>query len=108
MRRLSLVFLAILIAGIILFGGAMHLVHGIQVRRNASTLLEDARRAEANKDPVKVEQTLRWYLSLRPDDGEAWAWYARVVDREDNQRRRIERSFLVHEQALQRAPGDRR
>jgi hypothetical protein len=50
MRKLNLGFLAILLAGLGLFGGGMHLAHGFQMRRNASALLDRARRAEAGKD----------------------------------------------------------
>ncbi len=49
MRTLNLVFLGILLTVVAVLGGGMHLVHGIQVRRNASVLLERARRAEAGK-----------------------------------------------------------
>ena len=42
-----------------------------------------AHRAEADKKPAEAEDALRWYLSLRPDDGPTWAWYARLVDRRD-------------------------
>jgi tetratricopeptide (TPR) repeat protein len=107
MRRLNLVFLAILVVGTALFGGGMHLVHGIQVRRNASSLLDRARRAEADKRPAKAEEALGWYLSLRPDDGATWAWYARLVDQGDAERRRLERTYLVHQQALRHEAADR-
>ena len=64
MRRLNLVFLAILLAVVAVFGGGMHLVHGFQIRRNASALLDRARRAEAGKDLEKAEQSLSEYLNL--------------------------------------------
>src|SRR5262249_18277908 len=102
MRRLNLVLLAILVVGLGVLGGGLHLVHGVQVRRNASPLLDRARRAEADGQPAKAEDALRWYLSLRPDDGDAWRDYARVVDRETTDSGRIERIFLVYQQALSR------
>ena len=86
MRRLNLVFLTILLVVVAVFGGGMHLVHGIQVQRNASALLDRARRAEAGKDLAKAEQSLSQYLNLRPDDGPTWEWYARVVDQRDSDR----------------------
>ena len=99
-RRLNLVFLAILLAAVTVLGGAMHLVHGFQVQRNASALLERARRAEAGHDLEKAEQSLSEYLNIRRDDGTAWEWYARVVDEENADRRQKDRVFLVYEQAL--------
>ncbi len=42
MRRLNPVFLAILVVGLALSGGGMHLVHRIQLRRNAASLLDRA------------------------------------------------------------------
>src|SRR5579885_1890508 len=107
MRRLNLVFLAILIAGLAILGGGLHLVHGLQIRRNASALKDRALRAEAGRDPAKAEETWGHYLSLRPDDGEAWARYARLVDREGVDRRRLERSYLISRQALPHNPDDR-
>jgi tetratricopeptide (TPR) repeat protein len=105
MRRLNLVFLAILLAVVALLGGGMHLVHGFQIRRNASALLDRARRAEADKDLDKAEQSLSQYLNLRREDGPTWAWYARVVDEHDSQNGR-EHVFLVHEEAFRYNPAD--
>jgi len=114
MRRLNLVFLAMLLAAVALFGGGMHLVHGVQVRRNASALLDRARRAEADKDLEKAEQSLSQYLNLRredglnirPEDGAVWKWYARLTEQRDSDHRRRERVFLVHEEALRYNGGD--
>ena len=69
-------------------------------------LLDRARRAEADNEPDEVEEALRWYLSLRPEDGPTWAWYARVLDRRDAGRPQLERTYLVYQQALRREAGD--
>ncbi len=106
MRRLNLVFLAILLAGLSLLGGGMYLVHGFQVQRNASSLLDRARRAEASGDQVKAEKSLNEYLNIRREDGAAWEWYARVVDQQKADRRGLDRVFMVHEQALRYNPGN--
>jgi len=108
MRRLNLVFLAILLTAVAVFGGGMHLVHGIQIQRNASSLLDRAGLAEAGDKLDKAEEALSQYLSIKREDGRAWAWYARVVDLQDSQGRRRDRVFLVHEQALRYNPGDSR
>ena len=39
-RRLNLRLLTVLLALVAVFGGSMHLVHGIQAQRNASALLD--------------------------------------------------------------------
>ncbi|MGP0065145.1 MAG: tetratricopeptide repeat protein [Isosphaeraceae bacterium] len=106
MRRLNLFVLSVLLGAMALLGGGMYVVHDFQMRRNASALLDRARRAEAAGDLEKAEHSLGQYLNLRREDGSAWEWYARVVDQRDAERRRLERVFLVHEEALRYNPGD--
>src|SRR3954454_19256687 len=91
MRRLNLVFLAVLLVVVALLGGGMHLVHGFQVRRNASAFLDRAHRAEAKNDLETAEESLGQYLNLRRDDASAWEWYARVVDQRNSDRGRPQR-----------------
>jgi tetratricopeptide (TPR) repeat protein len=105
-RRLNLVFVAVLLTIVALLAGGMHLVHRFQVRRNASSLLDRARQAEADNDLNKTEQLLRQYLNFRPADGPAWTRYARVVDRQNLDSQRRQRVFLVHEEAFRRNPDD--
>ena len=105
-RRINLVLLMILFAAAALLGGGIHLVHGVQVRRNASALLEQAGRAEAGNDLEKAEQSLKQYLSLRREDGPAWKRYAELVNQRGPQGRRREQLFLVYEQALRYNAGD--
>ncbi|MHB1556390.1 MAG: tetratricopeptide repeat protein, partial [Isosphaeraceae bacterium] len=107
MRRPNITLLAILVVGMALLGGGMHLVHGFQMRRNADKLLARAHRAEDANELDKVDEVLGHYLSLRAEDAAAWAWYARVVDRRDTSRTQVTRSYLVFEQALRRRPTDR-
>ena len=106
MRKLNLLFLAILLAAMALLGGGMHFVHAFQVRRNATALLDRAERAVVDKDLESAEQSLRQYLSLRREDGPAWKRYAQVVEQRDRDHRRREDIFLVHEQALRYNPDD--
>jgi tetratricopeptide (TPR) repeat protein len=108
MRRLNLVFLAILLVAAALLGGGVQLLHGFQVRRNASALLDRARQAEADHDLEKAEQALQAYLNLEREDGSAWERYARVVEQRDPARRRREHVLVVHEEALRHKPGDRK
>jgi hypothetical protein len=97
MRRLNLRFLAALLTVVAVLGGGMHLIRGMQVRRNASALLDRARRAEFGEDWAKAEQALSEYLNLSSVDGAAWVSYARDLDRQEMDRRRLDRVFLVHE-----------
>ena len=94
MRRLDLVFLAVLMIGAAALGGGVHLVHGFQIRRNASALLDRARRAESAADLAKAEESLRSYLKLRPQDGSAWVRFAHVVDERNANHRRSGTKFL--------------
>ena len=74
MRRFNLVFLMVLLAVVALLGGSIHLVHGIQIKRNASALLDRARRAEAGNDLEKAEQSLGQFLNIRRYDANESTW----------------------------------
>ena len=104
MRRLNLVFLAVLLGFAAVFGGGMHLAHEVQIRRNASALLDRARRAEARRDLKEAGQSLSQYLKIRREDGPAWEWYARLVDQHDSDPGQRDRVLLVNEQALRYNP----
>ena len=106
MRRLNFKFLLVLLVAIAVFGGGMHFVHGVQIQRNASALLDRAKRAEASNDLEKAEQSLREYLNVKIDDGPAWATYARIVDQRTANEGPRDRAFLVYEQALRYNPDD--
>jgi tetratricopeptide (TPR) repeat protein len=107
MRRLNLLFLTLLALMIVMSCVGINVIHGVQIRRTASVLLDRARDAERDNDRETAEEMLGWYLSLRPEDGSAWKSYARVVDGLEPGRRRLERVFLVYEQALRHNPHDR-
>jgi len=108
MRKLNLAFMAVLIAVLALLSGVTYGVHELQVRRNVSMWLGRARHAEHENDLETAEQSLEQYLNLRREDGAAWKWYARVVDRRRALANRETRAsvFLVHEQALRFNPAD--
>ncbi len=105
-RKLNLLFLAILVAVVVVLGAGVHVVHGIQVQRKASALLDLARGAELNHDLARVAELLGWYLQIEPEHGPTWKWYARVLDQSDFARRERDRIFLVHEEALRYFPED--
>src|SRR5262245_12438603 len=104
MRKLNLFFVLSLVMVLTVLGVGIHFVHAYQVRRNASDLKERARRAEADKDLEKAADALKRYLSIKRQDGPAWAWYARVMDElipEGRGRKQVYQVYLVHEEALQ-------
>ncbi len=105
MRRLNPVFLLGLVVALLALSGATYLVHGHQVQRNASVLLDRARKDQELGKASQATAALRQYLSLRPRDGEAWRSYARVLDEVTVDSRRRDQVFLVYEEALRYNPG---
>ena len=53
MRKLNLVFLLGVVMAVLVLSGAAYLVHGRQVQRNASALLDRARKAEEQGEGPK-------------------------------------------------------
>jgi tetratricopeptide (TPR) repeat protein len=106
-RTLNFRFLGVLLAVVAVLGASIHFVHAYQLRRNASTLLDRAHRAEADQDLKKATQALQRYLDIDREDGPTWAWYARLVDRRTPEGPDREEVYLVHEEALRHHPEDR-
>jgi cellulose synthase operon protein C len=106
MRKLNLVFLLGVVMALLVLGGAVYLVHNRQVVRNASALLDHARKAEERGELSETSEELRRYLSLRPADRETWRWYARVLDKVTTGSGRGDELYLVYEEALRYNPGD--
>src|SRR5271157_2471678 len=106
MRKLNLVFLLGLVMALLALSGAACLVHGRQVQRNASALLDRARKDEEQGKASKAAEALGQYLSLRPRDGDTWRWYARVLDEVTTDSRRRDQVYLVYEEALRYNPSD--
>src|SRR6516165_3625191 len=65
----------------LVLGGAVHLLHAYQMRQNASGLAHQAERALARQELGKAAGYLDRYLSFVPDDTDALARYAEVLDR---------------------------
>ena len=78
-RRLNGKLLVYLSGGVILFGVAIHLIHGVQVKRNAKTLLGQADRAEKDGNPEEVADYLGRYLIYQPRDADALGRYGRLI-----------------------------
>lgn len=100
-RKLNLAFLSCLVGVIAVIAVITHLVHSHQVKRNLGAVLDRARQTEAAGEPDKTIGYLRRYLVDRPEDGEAWAWLARVMD---ESARRGGNRLLVYE-AFSQAVG---
>jgi len=88
--------------------GGIHLLHRVQMGRNASSLLDRARSAEAGGNLLRAEESLSLYLGLKREDSSAWTWYARLTDERTKEKRGRERVFLVNEEALRKNPDDRK
>jgi len=106
MRKLNLGFLLSVVLALLVLSGAVYLVHDRQVVRNASALLDHARKAEERGEVSTTSEELRRYLSLRPADRETWRWYARVLDKVTTGSSRGDELYLVYEEALRYNPGD--
>jgi tetratricopeptide (TPR) repeat protein len=106
MKRLNLVFLAVLLATTTVLGGLTHLVHELQVRRHASAYLDLARRADAAGELERAAGALEVYLNLLPKDATAWARYARLMDKRDWDHFQREQVFLIYGTAQRLNPGD--
>src|SRR5271157_4515729 len=108
MRKLHIGFLVGFMTVLGLCGGGTYLLHRVQMQRNASSLLDRARTAEAGGNLLGAEESLSLYLGLKRDDSAAWAWYARITDERTKEPRGRERVFLVNEEALRKNPDDRK
>ena len=105
MRRLDLRVLGLLVALAAVIGTGMHVVHGIQIQRNASALLDRACRAQAGNDLAVAEQLLSQYLNL----SRGWPCMGKVrsgCGSAELGSPAAERVFLVYEEALRHNPGE--
>ena len=104
-KSLNLRFAAGLGIGLLLFGGGIHLLHGFQSRRLASTLLLRAEKAVAEGRTDRAEDYFGRYLAQRPADAEAVVRYAELRDgraRTGDDRAAV---LLLYERAVRLTPG---
>src|SRR2546427_50649 len=80
-RRLNVKFLACLLGIGAALGTGAHFLRGYQVRRNAGAIRQRADQAVASGQLDEAIREYRRYLSLVPDDGNAWGDYGLVLDR---------------------------
>ena len=69
-----------LVIGTAILGGGVHVLHGVQVKRSATTLLALANRAEKEERVEEFEQYLSRYIAFRPGDAEALIRYGRLLE----------------------------
>jgi tetratricopeptide (TPR) repeat protein len=105
-RRLSLKFLAVLLAlGAALAVGA-HYLHGYQVRRKAAVFRQRAEQAAEAGRPDEAIVEYQRYLALVPGDGDARADFGIILSRASQSLRDRQAVFIELERAL-RTNGDR-
>ncbi len=79
-RTVNLRALLVLLAGVGLLGGAVYATHRFQVRRNAAGLLAQADQAEREGERAQAADYVWEYLGLVPEDTEALARYALLIE----------------------------
>jgi tetratricopeptide (TPR) repeat protein len=102
--KVNIKLLAFLLGGAVLFAVGVHFLHGFQERRNASALLKQAERAEADGQNEQAVKHLRTYLGFVPDDTAALARYGLLLERLARSPGGRSQALLVLEQVLRRQP----
>ncbi|HYV36734.1 MAG TPA: tetratricopeptide repeat protein [Gemmataceae bacterium] len=105
-RRLNVKFLLTTLAALAVLGGAVHWVHGEQMRRNAGVICKQAERALERKDYAKAAELYRHYLNYQPDDAVATANWAAVLEKSATSSQARFKTYLLLEQVLRRQPGN--
>ena len=110
-RKFNVKFFAILVGAIACFLVGVHFLHGYQVRRNASALLEKAQQAEDRQDFLEASELLNNYLGYVPNNTDMLARYGQLLDQlsTPSAGRSIDfpvrvRAFLVLEKVLRLEP----
>jgi tetratricopeptide (TPR) repeat protein len=83
-RQVNFKLAAWLLAGTILLGGGVHLLHGFQVKRSAAALLRMAKRAGEQQNLSQELKYLNLYLVHTPRDPDALADFGRALERLGN------------------------
>ena len=73
MRKVNTRLLVVLTLSTLLLGGAVHWLHGFQVKRNAHMFLREAARAKEAQKLGEAARNYQWYVELVPNDGEVLA-----------------------------------
>jgi tetratricopeptide (TPR) repeat protein len=100
-RRVNFVAIVILLVVCVGLGVAVHVVHGVQVKRNAGEFLFRADRAETEGRPRAAADCLGAYLRLRPDDADARTRFGLLLARLAESPRERQEACTVLEQVVQ-------
>src|ERR1700733_6136554 len=103
-RRLNDRLLFWTLAGCLVLGTAVHLVHGHQLQRNAGALARQALRAIDAKEYGKAADLFRQYLGYEPDDTDVMASYAAALPKASTSAPSKFKTYLLLEQVLRRQP----
>jgi predicted Zn-dependent protease len=103
-RQVNLPFLAASVLFFSLLAVGTYFLHDYQLHRNCRMLREEAERAEAANDLEKAADCWSRYFSLAPDDLEALARQALLMDRRNPGSVAKYRVYLALEDILRRAP----
>jgi tetratricopeptide (TPR) repeat protein len=103
-RTLNLKFAAGLLALLVALGTAVHFLHGYQVKRNAGSLLDQARRAREEGRDDQAAAYFGDYLRYMPADNDALAEYAQMLDKVAKSPKAQFRAYMVLGQVLRRQP----
>jgi Tfp pilus assembly protein PilF len=104
-RILNIRFAAAMAVVIVLVGGSIHVVHAVQERRLAASLLTRADLAQREGDLERAEKYLGRYMTARPEDDDAFGRYALLLARAAaNDAQRL-RTLEVLERAIGRDSG---
>src|SRR5438034_2732630 len=103
-QRLNVKLLGYALGTTVLFTAATHLLHGYQLRRNASDLVSQASRAEQEGNLDQATEYLARYLGFVPTDNDALARYGLLLDKQATTYKARRRVFEVLQQVLVREP----
>ncbi len=103
MRTLNLKLFLILVAGTVLAGAGVFVVHYLQAAPIARALLRQAERAEKDNHPGRAAKYLSRYLEFRPRDTEQRAHLGQLLASTGLPRDR-DQALLVLEQVINREP----
>ena len=78
-RRVNAKFILIFLIAVAFLAGAVHLLHGYQIRRNAAFFLREARQAKERKDGGTALRFYQMYLDIRANDVEVLAEYGLLL-----------------------------
>ena len=103
-RRVNTTFIVTCAVLVVVVAAGMHLLHRVQVDRNAGILLERATAAEADDRLQEAIRLLSQYVRLNPEDTDALAKIGSLVNRSENSVKAWFRVYSTFEEVLRRDP----